>query len=95
MGANLRALRERAPESDAIVRYATIAQILTGKPDAEAGIEWVEAQMKSLTVPRLARWGVTPEQFDSIAEKAAKASSMKANPLPLTPEELKKILAAA
>ena len=43
MDANIRALRARAPESEALRRYYTVAALLTGRPDArpEVGVEWV------------------------------------------------------
>jgi alcohol dehydrogenase class IV len=38
---------------------------------------------------------VRPEDFGTLVEKAAKASSMKANPIVLTSEELTEIIARA
>jgi alcohol dehydrogenase class IV len=95
MRANLAALRARAPESEAIGRYGQIAQILTGSADADAGCEWVSGMVKSLGIPKLAAYGIAPSDFPSIVEKAARASSMKANPIVLTNEELAEILASA
>jgi hypothetical protein len=39
--------------------------------------------------------GLEPRHVGEICVKAAQASSMKANPLPLTPEELHAVLTAA
>jgi alcohol dehydrogenase class IV len=97
MAANIRALRDRAPESASLVRYAEIAQILTGKSDArpEEGAEWVRIFVAQLAVPPLRTYGVTENHVPGLAEKASLASSMKANPLPLTMDELTWILRAA
>ena len=49
----------------------------------------------ALNVPTLAAYGVTTADFPALVEKTAVASSTKANPIPLTPEELGEILALA
>ena len=74
-----------------------MAHILTGKQDAtiEDALRWVSALCHDLNVPGLAAYGVTPADFPILAQKAAAASSMKANPIVLTPEELGEILAQA
>jgi alcohol dehydrogenase class IV len=97
MATNIQALRARAPESASLVRYGEIAQILTGKPGAspEDGAEWVRIFVGQLAVPPLRSYGVTESHVPGLAEKASGASSMKANPLPLTPDELNSILQAA
>ncbi len=46
-------------------------------------------------VPALREWGVTEADLPGIVEKAAHASSMQANPVPLTREELLAVLTAA
>lgn len=88
MRANLRALEERAPESPVLARYRTVLE-LTG------GLEWIEETCRRLEVAPLGAYGITAEHFADIAEKAAQASSMKANPIVLTRDELIGILAAA
>ena len=97
MAANVAALRTRAPKHPALNRYADIARILTGRTDASAedGIEWVRALCAELKVPVLRAWGVTETDLPGVVEKAAQASSMKANPLPLTSGELLAVLTAA
>jgi alcohol dehydrogenase class IV len=97
MAVNVRALRERAPEGEALRRYGEIARILTGNPGAgaEDGIAWVKELCASLSVPSLATFGVTEADFPTVVEKGAVASSMQANPIKLTPDELKEILAGA
>jgi alcohol dehydrogenase class IV len=48
-----------------------------------------------LNIPGLSRYGITRRHTSEIVEKAVKASSMKANPVTLTPEELAQILERA
>ena len=92
--ANLKALRERAPESEAIERYAEIAQIVTGDPAArpEDAVTWLAELVSSLNIPPLSRYGISKANLDETADKAAKASSMKANPITLTHNELTELL---
>jgi alcohol dehydrogenase class IV len=97
MAANIAALRARAPHHPALERYAAIARVLTGRNQAiaEGGIAWVHTLCAELSVPPLRAWGITAADLPGIVEKAADASSMKANPLPLTSEELLAVLTAA
>lgn len=97
MTANAAALRARAPQHPSLGRYAVIARLLTGRSDAgvEDGVEWVRALCADLQIPALRTWGVTAADLPDVVEKAAKASSMQANPLPLTKEELMATVEAA
>lgn len=97
MAANVAALRARAPRHPALGRYATIARLLTGRNEARAedGIDWVRGLCVELNIPSLRAWGVTEADLLAIVEKAARASSMQANPLLLTSEELLAVIAAA
>jgi alcohol dehydrogenase class IV len=90
MEANIRALRDREPRSQALQRYDEIARLLTGKPNAPAdlGVEWVRELVADLRIPPLRAYGIGPEHVADLVAKAASASSMKANPVPLTAEEL-------
>jgi len=94
---NVRALQDRMPHSEALHRYDEVAQILTGNPDATAddGVAWVQELCDVLRVPSLADNGVTPDDFPVLIEKAAISSSMKGNPIKLTPDELREILVRA
>jgi alcohol dehydrogenase class IV len=96
MAANVAALRSRAPLHPALGRYTGIAILLTGRNSASAedGIEWVHALCTELNVPRLRAWGITQADLAGVVEKAARASSMQANPLPLTAEELLAVITA-
>lgn len=97
MEMNLRALRQRQPESEALPRYQEVARVLTGRAEAmaEAGVEWVRELVKDLRIPRLNTYGIKQEHLAELVEKSAKASSMKANPIVLTREELAEILERA
>jgi alcohol dehydrogenase class IV len=90
MEANIRALRDRDPQNQALVRYDEIARLLTGKPDASAdlGVEWVRELVADLRIAPLRTYGIGPEHVADLVAKAADASSMKANPIALTSEEL-------
>jgi alcohol dehydrogenase class IV len=94
MKINVRALRERAPAHPALERYAEVARLLTGNPTAETGdgIAWVEETVRQFNIPSLSTYGLTPADLPRLVEKAAKASSMQANPIVLTAAELTKIL---
>ena len=101
MAANVAALRARAPQNPALGpvldRYTTVARLLTGRNEASAedGIEWVHALCAELNVPALRAWGIAEADLPGVVEKAARSSSMQANPLPLTAEELLAVVAAA
>jgi alcohol dehydrogenase class IV len=97
MEMNIRALRARAPGSETLRRYEMVARLLTGKADAsvEEGVAWVRELVKELRIPPLGTYGVQPGDVAALAEKASKASSMKANPLVLTTDELREVLTRA
>jgi alcohol dehydrogenase class IV len=95
--ANLRAITARAPGHVALDRYAHIARLLTGRPDACAddGVRWLEALVRDLDIPPLHDYGVGVSDVPGLAEQAVRASSMKGNPIPLTRDELTAVLEAA
>jgi alcohol dehydrogenase class IV len=94
MAANLGAARARQPGGATLRRYTEVARLLTGDPaaTAEDGVRWVRALVAELLIPGLRAYGVTSDHVSVLVEKAAQASSMQANPLPLTPAELTAIL---
>jgi alcohol dehydrogenase class IV len=94
MEANLRALRQRQPASPALRRYDEIARLLTrtAAATADQGAEWVRRLVADLSIPSLAAYGLTPRHVADLVDKASKASSMKANPISLTADELTAIL---
>lgn len=97
VAANLRALRERAPESPALTRYRRVAELLTGDPAATAddGAAWIRRLVADLGIAGLAAYGVGPATIEELVGNAARASSMRANPVELTREELAAIIEGA
>jgi alcohol dehydrogenase class IV len=97
MDVNIKALRERAPEGPALRRYEEVGRLLTGRGDASAedGVCWVAALVRRLEIPPLRNYGVTQADIPVLVEKAARASSMKANPILLTEPELREIVSRA
>ncbi len=97
MAMNLRALRQRDPHGPALYRYEEAARWLAGdmKAKADDGLKWVRALALDLKLPRLGSFGIERGHFPDLVTKAMNASSMKANPIALTPEELTEILESA
>ncbi len=94
MNTNIHALRQRAPDRAALRRYDEVAQLLIGKGPvtADDGVEWIRRLVADLEIPPLRTHGIRTEHIADIVTKAANASSMKANPIVLTPEELAETL---
>ena len=90
-------MRARAPQSPALTRYEQIARIVTGRPQANADdlVGWLSELVRDLHVPRLGAYGVTESDAPAIVAAAAKASSMKANPVVLTSDECAEIVREA
>ncbi len=94
---NLQALRDREPNSQALVRYQKVIGWLTGSRTAPAadGIEWLRQLVKDLHIPSLRDYGLQQRHIETLVSQARKASSMQTNPVSLTAAELEKILADA
>ena len=88
---NLRAVRERG-SAEGLNRFQRLGGLVIGKDDADEAVRWVAELCAELQVPPLRTYGIRAEHFDALCERAAKASSMKANPVPLTAAELHEIL---
>ena len=97
MAVNVRALRIRQPDAEALLRYAEIGQILTDLLEAtpEDGVAWVDRLCQDLKILPLGTYGITEEDFPEIIKKSKRASSMQGNPIELTEEELGEILRLA
>jgi alcohol dehydrogenase class IV len=97
MDVNIRAMRARPAENQALQRYETVAQILTGRPNASAeeGVEWVRTLCHELKIPPLGTYGAAEQDVPLLVEKASKANSMRGNPVSLTLEELQEIISRA
>jgi alcohol dehydrogenase class IV len=94
MDVNIRSLRQRQPESESLHRYKEVARILTGSADAreDDAVAWVQKTVAELNIPPLSTYGITHQHTTTLIEKAAQASSMKANPIVLTSTELSEIV---
>jgi alcohol dehydrogenase class IV len=94
---NARALAEREPGNPALARYTEIARLVTGNPSADVAAlsHGLDELRDALHIPALREYGITHANLDELVEKSANASSMKANPLTLTREEMKEILEMA
>ena len=95
MRANIGAMR--ASEHPALARFDRIGQLLLD--DAAAGAEdalrWIEDTSESFGIPGLGAYGVDPAEYGDIVAKSSVSSSMKGNPITLSAEQLRAILAAA
>jgi alcohol dehydrogenase class IV len=94
MEVNIRALRQRQPESGVLARYDEVARLVTGDANAKAddGVAWAYALRDALAIPALGGYGIVPDDYADIVAKAGRANSMKGNPLPLTDDELTEII---
>ena len=94
MAVNVSAIKLRSSASSVLGRYDDVARILTGDQHATAedGVAWVQELCEELHVPALGSYGFGDDDADGLIEKAAKASSMKGNPVELTPDEMSEIL---
>ena len=95
--ANAAALAERDRASPALGRYECAARILTGRSDARPTdlAEWLGELRETLQIPGLRAYGVDATDAPPIVAAAARASSMRANPIVLTPDELHAVLESA
>jgi alcohol dehydrogenase class IV len=95
MAVNIRALRARAPEK--VQRYDEVARLISRRPQATAldGVTWIANLCQKLEIPPLRTYGVAAGDLPALVDKAAQASSMKANPIVLTGEELSEIISRA
>lgn len=91
---NVRSLRARRPESEALSRYETLAAILTGgeRPPAEEGAAWLRSLVSDLSIPTLGELGLRQEDVSELVDKAMRASSMRGNPILLDNEEVTHII---
>lgn len=92
--ANVQALERRATDSPALMKYREAARIVTGNADAApaAALLWIRELSRQMSVPSLADFGITTNDFPEIVEKAGNASSMRGNPIQLAGSELTDIL---
>ena len=97
MAANIRALRSRAPESEALARYQKIAAVLTQYPGAapEDGPVFVRDLCAELAIAPLRSYGIRETDITVLVTQALRTSSMKGNPVSLAHQELAAMLVEA
>lgn len=97
MKANLDALCARDAQNPVLRRYDEVARLVTGKPHATApdGVRWIADLCRRLEIPPLRSYGVERQHIRELVEAAGRTSSMKGNPICLTPEELARIVESA
>jgi alcohol dehydrogenase class IV len=78
-------------------RYEVLACLLTHRTNATVadGVHWLRQLTRDLNIPPLRTYGMTEADIPAICENAASASSMKANPIVLTKDELAAVLRSA
>jgi alcohol dehydrogenase class IV len=94
---NVQALRARRPHSDVLRRYDQVARLLTGQPHSTAddAVWWLTELCGKLQIPPLRSYGVAEQDVPELVAKAARASSMKGNPIELTEEEMTDLISRA
>lgn len=78
-------------------KFETAASLLTGRAGAalDEGTAFLRQLSADLGIPGLRAHGITEDRLDDIATKAAQASSMKGNPVPLDHASLVAVLREA
>jgi alcohol dehydrogenase class IV len=74
-----------------------VARLLTGQPHATAedAVWWLTELAAKFEIPPLRAYGVEEQHIPELVAKAAKASSMKGNPIELTSDELTEMVTRA
>jgi alcohol dehydrogenase class IV len=85
---------KKAGRTDVINRYRKLAQLVTGRTNANEhdGVLWVKMVLDKLELPSLGQFGVCQTSFEQVASDALKSVAIKGNPLPLNQERLIYIL---
>ncbi len=93
---NIRAAQEQKA-LELLRRFNDLARLLTGVATARAAdsLPWLRGLGRDLKVQRLGALGVQQADFDLLADMAIESSSMKGNPVELTPAQLREILERA
>lgn len=97
--ANIAALSERPPGSDALDRYAAAGRLFASGPglddtDARAAlIATLESYVRDLELKRLGAFGVSGADVARVVA-GSRGSSMKTNPVALTDDEIAAVIAA-
>jgi len=92
---NVIAINQHDDLGDTHKKYDEIAKIITNRSDAaiQDGVLWLSDLAEKLDIPGLQALGVPESDFSVIIEKARVSSSMQKNPVELSDEMLRAILA--
>lgn len=94
---NIRALRERTPDSPSLEKYAQIGRMLNGKPQLSCEEAWkhlvqtLSDWTQKMDLPRLRAYGIQELDISMIVANC-RGSSMKTNPVELTDAEVREVL---
>jgi alcohol dehydrogenase len=94
---NIKALRERAPQSPALAKYARVGRLLLGdqrlyeQAACHALVSQLHMWAERMAIPRLGEFGISPGDIPLIVAHA-RGNSMKTNPIWLTDEEIARII---
>jgi len=101
LAANVAALRAWPGGEAALGRYAAIGRTLTGRTDLrdseaiDAATEFTAALARDLDIPALGRFGLTEGCVREMVDLAGRSSSMRYNPVSLSPDALAEVLREA
>lgn len=94
---NIDALRQRLPQSPALVKYARVGRLLADKAELEdsqaqeALVEVLEQWTERLSLPRLGEYCISEAEIPLIVANS-RGNSMKTNPVELSDEEIAAIV---
>lgn len=97
---NIVALRERAPDSIALTKYATIGTLLANHSAERKAepvtfgttlVDTLRNWTERLALPKLSRYGMQTADIDKVVGNC-RGGSMKTNPIVLTDAELRELL---
>jgi alcohol dehydrogenase len=94
---NIRALRERAPDSRSLEKYAQIGRMLQGGPGLPCDEAWqllvetLRDWTRRMNLPRLGSYGIQESDIPRIVANC-RGSSMQTNPVELTDVEVRDVL---
>ncbi len=95
---NIKALREREPQSPALSKYAQVGRLLLGDrrlhdlAACHALVSQLQMWAERMSLPHLGEFGISEEDIPLIIANA-RGNSMKTNPIALSDEEIGKIVA--
>ncbi len=88
------ALRDRAPQSPALARYARAAELIVAEKSSRVDdlVDWVRETCQQLSMPGLGSIGLAGDQIGAVVSASARSSSIKGHPIELTQDEIRRIV---